>query len=276
MPKKQQITIDGRDLAISNLDKIFYPENGFTKGEVIRFYSEIADVILPHLDDRPLTLKRYPDGITAEHFYEKNAPKHTPPWVKRFAVPRSEGGPDIHYVLCNDRATLVWVTNLADIEKHVLLSRVPDVNRPTSVVFDLDPGEPANILDCGKVALHLKGVFDALKLESFVKVSGSKGLHLNVPLNTAVTYEMSQPFAKTIAELVEQQLPDQVVSAMAKTLRRGKVLIDWSQNSDFKTTVCVYAMRAKEGGPFISMPVTWEELATSRETKERRRSVLPT
>ncbi len=260
MPKKQQITIDGHELTISNLDKVFYPSNGFTKGDVIRFYSQLADAILPHLHDRPLTLKRYPDGITAEHFYEKNAPKHTPSWVKRFAVPRSEGGPDIHYVLCNDLATLVWVTNLGDIEKHVLLARGPDVNRPTSVVFDLDPGEPATILDCGKVALHLKGVFDALNLESFVKVSGSKGLHLTVPLNSAVTYETSQPFAKTIAELVEQQLPDCVVSAMAKTLRRGKVLIDWSQNSDFKTTVCVYAMRAKEGGPFISMPVTWQEL----------------
>ena len=267
MTKKQQIEVDGRELTISNLDKVFYHENGFTKGEVIRFYSEIADAILPHLSDRPLTLKRYPDGITAEHFYEKNAPKHTPPWVKRFAVPRSEGGPNINYVLCNDRATLVWATNLGDIEKHILLSHVPDVNRPTSVVFDLDPGEPAAILDCARIALHLKGVFDALKLESFVKVSGSKGLHLSVPLNTSVTYEMSQPFAKAIAELVEQQLPDQVVSAMARTLRRGKVLIDWSQNSDFKTTVCVYAMRAKEGGPFISMPVTWEELARAVKRK---------
>ena len=248
MTKKQQIEVDGRELTISNLDKVFFPESGFTKGEVIEFYSDIAEAILPHLRDRPLTLKRYPDGITGEHFYEKNAPKHTPPWVKRFAVPRSEGGPDINYVLCNDRATLVWATNLGDIEKHVLLAHAPELNRPTSVVFDLDPGEPAGILDCGEVALHLKKVFDALKLESFVKVSGSKGLHLAVPLNTEVTYEATQPFAKAIAELVMQQLPDRVVSEMAKTLRRGKVLIDWSQNSDFKTTVCVYAMRAKDGG----------------------------
>jgi DNA ligase D, 3''-phosphoesterase domain/DNA polymerase LigD, polymerase domain/DNA polymerase LigD, ligase domain len=261
MPSKKQNTeVEGREVTISNVEKVFYPASGYTKGEVIRFYSQIADVILPHLHNRPLTLKRYPDGILAEHFYEKNAPKHTPLWVKRFAVPRSEGGPHINYVLCNDRATLVWATNLGDIEKHVLLAQVPNLNRPTAVVFDLDPGEPANILDCGKVALHLKGVFDALKLKSFVKVSGSKGLHLSVPLNSTVTYEMSQPFAKAIAELVERQLPEQVVSAMAKRLRHGKVLIDWSQNSDFKTTVCVYAMRAKDGGPFISMPVTWEEL----------------
>ena len=266
--QKQNIEVEGREVTISNVAKVFFPELGFTKGQVIAFYADIAATILPHLRDRPLTLKRFPDGITGEHFYEKNAPAHTPPWVKKFAVPRSEGGSDIQYVLCNDRATLIWATNLGDIEKHVLLARAPDLHRPTSVVFDLDPGEPANILDCGKIALHLKGVFDALKLKSFVKVSGSKGLHLSVPLNSAVTYEMSQPFAKTVAELVEQQLPDQVVSAMTKTLRRGKVLIDWSQNSDFKTTVCVYAMRAREGGPFISMPVTWEELAKAVESKK--------
>ena len=261
MPKKEQIEVEGRELTISNLDKVFYPESGYTKGQVSAFYSQIAEAIIPHLRDRPLTLKRYPDGITGEHFYEKNAPKHTPPWVKRFAVPRSEGGPHINYVLCNDRATLLWVTNLGDIEKHVLLARVPDVNWPTSIVFDLDPGEPAGILECGEVALHLKKVFEGLGLETFVKVSGSKGLHLAVPLNTPVTYEATQPFAKAIAELVTQQLPDRAVSEMAKTLRRGKVLIDWSQNSDFKTTVCVYAMRAKREEPFISMPITWQELA---------------
>jgi bifunctional non-homologous end joining protein LigD len=266
--KKQHIDIEGREVTISNVGKIFFPETAFSKGQVIAFYADIAETILPHLRDRPLTLKRYPDGLAGEHFYEKNAPVHTPLWVKKFAVPRSEGGSDIQYVLCNDRATLIWATNLGDIEKHVLLARAPDLYRPTAVVFDLDPGESTTILDCGKVALHLKNVFDALELKSFVKVSGSKGLHLSVPLNSAVTYEMTQPFAKAIAELVEQQLPDQVVSAMAKTLRRGKVLIDWSQNSDFKTTVCVYAMRAKEGGPFISLPVTWEELAKAVKSKK--------
>ncbi|MEA3210603.1 MAG: bifunctional non-ous end joining protein LigD [Chthoniobacter sp.] len=261
MATKQHVEVEGRELVISNVEKVFFPDTGFTKGEVIAFYAEFADTILPHLRDRPLTLKRYPDGITGEHFYEKNAPAHTPAWVKRFAVPRSEGGRDVHYVLCNDRATLIWVTNLADIEKHVLLARVPDLNQPTSVVFDLDPGEPASILDCGRVALHLKGLFEAWDLESFVKVSGSKGLHLTVPLNAEATYELTQPFAKAVAELAAQQIPDRVVSGMAKTLRRGKVLIDWSQNSDFKTTVGVYAMRAKSAEPFISMPITWDELA---------------
>jgi bifunctional non-homologous end joining protein LigD len=261
MPTKHHIEVEGRELTISNLEKVYYPESGFTKGEVISFYSEIAEVILPHLRNRPLTLKRFPEGITGQHFYEKNAPVHTPPWVKRFAVARSEGGSDIRYVLCNDRATLIWVTNLADIEKHALLAVAPDLQRPTSLVFDLDPGEPAGILECGRVALHLKDLLDTLNLQSFVKVSGSKGLHLIVPLNYEVTYGMTQPFAKALAELACQQMPDRVVSEMAKTLRRGKVFIDWSQNSDFKTTVCVYAMRAKSGEPFISMPISWKELS---------------
>ena len=164
--KRQVIAVDERDLAISNVDKVYYPESGFTKGEVIAFYSEIADAILPHLRDRPLTLKRFPEGISGEHFYEKNAPRHTPPWVQRFAVPRSEGGGDIHYVLCNDRATLLWATNLGDIEKHVLLACAPQLNHPTSIVFDLDPGAPANILDCSRVALRLREVFQAWGLQS--------------------------------------------------------------------------------------------------------------
>ena len=269
MTKKQIIKVGTRELSISNLDKVFYPESGFTKGQVITFYSDIADVILPHLRDRPLTMKRYPDGVTGQHFYEKNAPVHTPDWVKRFAVPRDEDGRHIHYILCNDRPTLVWVTNLGDIEKHVLLARAPKIDQPTSVVFDLDPGEPANVLDCCEIALHLKNIFDGLKLECFAKVSGSKGLHLTVPLNTKVTYEATQPFAKAIADLAVQQLPDRVVSVMAKTVRRGKVLIDWSQNSDFKTTVAVYAMRAKGSEPFISMPVTWEEVARAAKRSDQ-------
>ncbi|MDB6117127.1 MAG: ATP-dependent ligase clustered with Ku protein LigD [Verrucomicrobiaceae bacterium] len=261
MPSKQSIKIDGREVVLSNLEKVYYPQSGFTKGEVIEFYTSIAHVIIPHLKDRPLTLKRFPEGVEKEPFYEKNAPSHTPSWVKTFAVPRSEGGSAINYILCNDAATLLWATNLADIEKHVLLARAPDLNRPTSIVFDLDPGEPAGILDCGRVALGLKKIFDGLNLQSFLKVSGSKGLHLTIPLNTPVTYEVTQPFAKAIAELATQQMPDDVVSEMAKNLRKGKVLIDWSQNSDFKTTVCVYAMRAKKEAPFISLPITWEELA---------------
>ena len=275
MPKhQQQLRVDGRDLAVSNLDKRYFPETGFTKGEVIAFYSEIAEVILPHLRDRPLTLKRYPEGIGGEHFYEKNAPKYKPDWVQTFAVPRTEREGEINYVLCNDRATLIWATNLADIEKHVLLARAPDLHRPTSIVFDLDPGEPAGMIECGEIALHLKQLFETWGLESFVKVSGSKGLHLSVPLNCDVTYEVSQPFAKTVAELVAHQMPKRVVSEMAKSLRGGKVFIDWSQNSDFKTTVCVYSMRAKSAEPFISMPITWDELARAVKRKDEQRLIF--
>ncbi len=264
MARNQQIVkVDGRDLAISNVDKIYFPETGFTKGEVIAFYSEIADIIIPHLRDRPLTMKRSPEGVEGETFYEKNAPKHTPAWVETFAVPRSEGGPAINYILCNDRATLLWTANLADIEKHVLLAQAPALNEPTSVVFDLDPGAPAGILECGQVAMHLKGLFEAWGLESFVKVSGSKGLHLSVPLNSGAPYELTQPFAKAVAQLGAQQLPKLVVSEMSKSVRAGKVLIDWSQNSDFKTTVAVYAMRAKKTAPFVSLPITWKELASA-------------
>ncbi len=268
MPAKQIVKVEGRALTFSNADKVLFPESAFTKGEVMAFYARIADTILPHLHDRPLTMKRYPDGIASPPFYEKNAPAHRPDWVVTFPVPRSEGGPDINYILCNDRATLLWATNLGDIEKHTFLARVPDLNCPTALVFDLDPGEPADIIDCCHVALSLRAIFETWGLQSFVKVSGSKGLHLTVPLNLPTSYEVTQPFAKALAQLAAAQDPDRVVFDMAKALRKGKVLIDWSQNSDFKTTVCVYAMRAKQGGPFVSMPVTWEEIGKAAKSKK--------
>lgn len=268
MARRLAVEIGNREVTVSNLEKVYFPQTGFTKGEVIAFYADIAEYILPHLQQRPLTMLRMPEGVQGESFYEKNAPAHTPDWVRTFAVPRSEGGEDIHYVLCNDLPTLVWVTNLGDIEKHVLLAQAPRVERPTSLVFDLDPGEGAGLLECAGVALELRTVLEGLGLQAFVKVSGSKGLHLNVPLNTAVTYEQTQPFAKSIAELLARQLPEQVVSGMARRARRGKVLIDWSQNSDFKTTVCVYALRARRGAPFISLPITWEELARAVRRKK--------
>lgn len=270
MKTKQTIKAGGREITLSNVEKVYFPKGKYTKGEFLSYYASIADTLLPYLKNRPLTLKRYPDGMTGESFYEKNAPMHTPDWVKRVKVPRSEGVGEVSYILCNDVATLLWACNLGDIEKHVFLAKTPSLNRPTSVVFDLDPGEGADILDCGEVALQLKKVFDSLKLECFVKVSGSKGLHLTVPLNTAVTYEKTQPFAKAIADLMVQQMPDRVVSAMAKNLRRKKVLIDWSQNSEHKTTVCVYAMRAKHEEPFISAPITWAELAQAVKKKKAK------
>ncbi|HEV7405587.1 MAG TPA: non-homologous end-joining DNA ligase [Chthoniobacteraceae bacterium] len=272
MPKKpkQTLTVDGRELAVSNLDKVYFPECGFTKGEVLGFYLHVAGVLLPHLEGRPLTMKRYPEGVAGEHFYEKNAPVHTPDWVPRFPVPREEGGAPSPRILCNDRATLLWVVNLGDIEKHVILARAPRLNEPTSIVFDLDPGEPAGVVECARVALHLKEMLEAWNLETFVKVSGSKGLHLSVPLNSGTPYEQARPFAKAIAELAAQRLPGEVVSGMSKAVRRGKVFIDWSQNTDFKTTVSVYSMRARRGEPFISLPVTWAEIRKAVKTKSDR------
>jgi bifunctional non-homologous end joining protein LigD len=256
--RKHQLEIDGRLLALTNLDKVLYP-SGFTKGQVIDFYIRIADYLLPHLAGRPITLKRFPDGIGAAHFYEKDAPRHTPAWVRTCNVPRRDGR-DIRYIVIDDLPTLVWSANLANLELHPFLHRAPHIDRPDSVAFDLDPGEGTDILTCARVAFWLEEFFAAAGLQSFAKVSGSKGLQVYVPLNTAVSYETTQLFAKSLAERLQREHPEAVVSDMAKVKRAGKVLIDWSQNSDFKTTVSVYSLRAKRAEPYVSMPVTWDEL----------------
>lgn len=253
---------------MSNLDKVLFPTVKFTKGQLIDYYIRIADFVLPHLRERPITLKRYPDGITGEHFYEKNAPKFTPDWIKTARVWRVSGESQIRYILINDLPTLVWCSNLANIELHTLLSKAPKTDRPTSVVFDLDPGPPAGVLECAQVAVWLRNLLDQLKLKSFVKSSGSKGLHFYVPLNTPVTYETTQALAKALATSLEQAHPDQVVSVMAKEARGGKVFIDWSQNTAHKTTVCVYSLRAKKEQPFVSMPMKWEEVERAIKKKD--------
>ena len=256
------VLVDGRRLKITNWDKVLYPETGFTKGQLIAYYARIAPVVLPHLHDRPLTLKRYPNGVDAQYFYEKNAPSHRPDWVRTAHV----GG--IDYVLAQDRSTLVWLANLADIELHTSLSvdGAPDV--PTVLAFDLDPGTPAGLVECCEVGLVLRGLFDQLGSRSFAKTSGSKGLQVYVPLNTPTTYRETKPFAKRIAELLEQRMPELVVSRMTKRLRPGRVLVDWSQNDAHKTTVNVYSTRARER-PTVSTPVTWDEVsATLRERDE--------
>jgi bifunctional non-homologous end joining protein LigD len=252
-----EVEVGGRQLRLSNLDKVLYPEPGFTKGQVIDYYSRIAPVLLPHLKDRPLTLKRYPDGVEGPHFYEKQCPKHRPPWVKTTAVPAR--GKTIDFCLANDLPTLVWAANLADLELHTSLSKKSDIQRPTTMAFDLDPGPPATIVECSQVALWLREIFDELGLESFPKTSGSKGMQLYVPLNTKVTYDDTKPFAKALAELLEKQHPKQVVSSMKKELRPNKVLIDWSQNDEHKTTVNVYSLRAKSR-PTVSTPLSWDEV----------------
>lgn len=252
----------------SNLKKLYFP-SGYTKGEMIRYYIEVAPYILPHLKDRPVTLIRFPDGVKGESFYEKNAPDHRPDWVKTFEVPRREKDSFTNYILINDAETLAWCANLGAIELHPFLHRVPKLEKPTHVAFDLDPGEGSDIFNCAEVAFLLKEIFDKLGLESFPKVSGSKGIQIYVPLNTEATYAATSAFAKTVAELLTQQHPELVVSQMAKVLRKGRVMIDWSQNSGSKTTVCVYSMRGKHDEPFISMPITWAELKSAAKKKNR-------
>ncbi len=259
MATKATLEVAGRKVDVSNLDKVFYPKTGFTKGQMIDYYIRISEVLLPHLKDRPLSLKRYPDGVDGFFFYEKQAPSHRPPWIKTVRVDKKEGGA-IDYCVMNDLPSLVWAANLADLELHTFLHRGRAIHKPTALAFDLDPGPPADILQCCQVGLWLKEIFDALKMQSFPKTSGSKGLQVYVPLNTAVTYEKTKEFAHTVALLLEKQHPDLVVSRMQKVLRKGKVLVDWSQNDDKKTTINVYSLRAKER-PTVSTPVTWEEVA---------------
>ncbi|HET9489203.1 MAG TPA: non-homologous end-joining DNA ligase [Methylomirabilota bacterium] len=258
-------------IAVSNPDKLMYPAAGFTKADVVAYYVAVAPYMLPHLRGRPVTLKRYPDGVGGKFFYEKDAPAHTPAWVKRFPVPRQRGGPDIQYIVIEDVRTLAWCANLASLEIHPFLHRVPALDVPTAVVFDLDPGPRTDVVTCAEVGFLLKGLLDRLELQAFPKVSGSKGIQVYVPLNTAVTYAESQPFARTVAEWLEREHPRLITADMAKSRRSGRVFIDWSQNAPHKTTVAVYSLRAKRERPFVSMPVTWEELRRAIRAGDGRR-----
>jgi bifunctional non-homologous end joining protein LigD len=253
------VEIQGRQLELSNLDKVLYPETGFTKGQLIDYYVRIAPVLLPHLKGRPLTMKRYPNGVNGQFFYEKNCPVHRPDWVDTTAVWSEGNNRWMDYCTVQDLPTLVWVANLASIELHPSLSVGKKIEQPTYIVFDLDPGPPATIVKCCQVGLWVRQIFEQFGLESFAKTSGSKGLQIYVPLNTPVTYEQTKPFAKTIARLLEDAHRDMVVSDMKKSLRTNKIFVDWSQNDQYKTTVNVYSMRAKER-PTVSTPVTWKEV----------------
>ncbi len=269
--KTEQLTVDGKRIQLSNLDKVLYRGDRFTKADVIDYYLRISKHLLSHLRNRPVTLKRFPDGVFGEAFYEKDAPAFTPPWVKTVSVPRRETeGADIRYIMINDRPTLVWLANLANLEIHPFLHRAPRLDRPTAIVFDCDPGEGATILECARVASMLREVLQELRLDSYAKVSGSKGLQVYVPLNSPVTYDETQPLAKALAELLAQREPRLIVSEMPKKLRTKKVFIDWSQNTDYKTTVGVYSLRAKpeRPRPFVSLPVEWDELWAAIENKD--------
>jgi len=260
-----EIELEGRALKLTNLDKVLYPQVGFTKADVIGYYAAIAPVLLGHLHDRPLTLKRYPNGVEGKYFYEKQCPQHAPDWVRTAAVPTGRQGREIRYCLCQDRPTLVWMANLADLELHPSLSRADAMDRPRTLAFDLDPGEPASLVECCDVALQLRDVFAELGMQAFAKTSGSKGLQVYVPLNRSdVSYEQTKPFAHAVANLFERRRPELVVATMAKAQRPGKVLIDWSQNDEHKTTISVYSLRAR-AAPTVSTPVSWEEVQVCHE-----------
>ncbi|MHB1837107.1 MAG: non-homologous end-joining DNA ligase, partial [Solirubrobacteraceae bacterium] len=248
------VVADGRALKISNWDKVLFGQTGFTKGDLIAYYASVAPALLPHLHDRPLTLKRYPNGVDEPYFYEKQSPAHRPDWVKTARI-----GP-ITYTLAQDRPTLIWLANLADIELHTSLSLAAHPERPTMAVFDLDPGEGAGLVQCAEVALVLRGLFDGIGLQSLAKTSGSKGIQVYVPLNRPdVGYEQTKSFARAVAQLLEARMPELVVARMTKSLRAGRVLVDYSQNDAHKTTVNVYSVRARER-PTVSTPVTWDEV----------------
>jgi bifunctional non-homologous end joining protein LigD len=273
MPSSTIVEVEGRKLKLSNLEKVLYPAAGFTKGQVIDYYVRIAPALLPHLKGRPLTMKRYPEGVDHPYFFEKNAPMHRPDWVKTAPIWSEGNDRNVNYILANELATLVWVANLASIELHPSLSLAKDIECPTMIVFDLDPGPPANIVECCQVGLWVREVFDHFGLKSFPKTSGSKGLQIYVPLNTKTSYDETKPFAHALARLLESEHRDLVVSDMKKAIRTNKVLVDWSQNDQHKTTVSIYALRARER-PTVSTPVTWEEVEQTLKKKDPQRLVF--
>jgi bifunctional non-homologous end joining protein LigD len=274
MTSKEQVNVDGHVVPLTNTDKVLYPRSGFTKAQVIDYYLRVSQWILPHLRGRPVTLKRFPDGVAGKAFYEKNASRSKPDWVRKASVPRHGGGAAIQYVVIDDRATLAWCANMASLELHPFLHRADALEKPTSVVFDLDPGEGVTVIATARLALVLRDVLARVGLKSFAKFSGSKGIQVFAPLNTQVTYGQTQPFARAVAEWFRNEHPDLIVFEMTRTARAGKVFIDWSQNSDFKTTVAVYSLRAKADPPCVSLPVTWDEMEAMVHENDTERFCL--
>ena len=259
------VEVDGHELKLSNLDKVLYPKHGFTKGEVIDYYARIAPTMLPHLGDRAITLKRYPNGVDDKFFYEKNCPKAKPEWMKTAPIQSEDGS--IEYCQFDSVADVVWAANLASLELHTTMARAATPGNPTMVVFDLDPGAPADILDCADIALWIRDLLAGIGFESVVKTSGSKGMQVYLPLNGENDYGHTTGFAKSVAELMEREAPDRVVSVQKKSLRTGKVLVDWMQNSFHKTTVCAYSLRARDT-PTVSTPLRWEEVEAAHDERD--------
>jgi bifunctional non-homologous end joining protein LigD len=262
---KVTVDVDGRHLTLSNLPKVLYPEAGFSKGEIIDYYSRIAPILLPHLADRPLTVKRYPNGVDQHFFFEKNAPRGTPDWVRTITLPvpgSTKNRETIDFVIVEGLPTLVWLANLAALELHVPQWRVPKrARKPRTdlVVFDLDPGPPATIAECCEVAVQLRDVLEGDGLTPFPKTSGSKGMQVSAPVEVDDP-ELTSTYAHSVAKRLEKAMPELVVSRMAKALRPNKIFVDWSQNNPAKTTVAPYSLRAK-GSPTVSTPLTWDEVA---------------
>jgi bifunctional non-homologous end joining protein LigD len=262
----RQVEVEGRELKLTNLDKVLYPKAGFSKGEVVDYYAKVAPVMVPHLAGRAVTLRRFPEGVddTDAAFFEKRCPKHRPEWVQTTPVSASTG--TIDFCVCEDLPTLVWMAQLAAIELHPSLSLGRAPTRPTVLAFDLDPGPPADVVDCCRVALRLRDMFGHFGVQCFPKTSGSKGMQVYVPLNSKkVNYDVTKPFAKAIAQLLEKQTPDLVVSKMKKVERGGKIFVDWSQNHRSKTTIAVYSLRARER-PTVSTPVKWDEVEAAADS----------
>lgn len=270
MGGSRQVEVDGRELRLTNLDKVLYPEAGFTKGEMVDYYARVAEAIVPHLAGRAVTLRRFPEGVDDldAAFFEKRCPKHRPKWVKTARVEAGPHAGKIDFCVCDSLPTLVWMAQLAAIELHPSLSLSRAPKRPTVLAFDLDPGPPAGIVECCRVGLRLREMFDRFGLRCFAKTSGSKGLQVYVPLNGKTPYEVTKPFAKAIAQLLEKQTPEQVVSKMKKAERKGKVFVDWSQNHQRKTTIAVYSLRARPR-PTVSTPVGWDEVEGAVERDDR-------
>ena len=268
-PDKVAVDVEGRNLILTNLAKVLYPQAGFTKGHVIDYYLRVAPALLPHIAGRPLTLKRYPDGVTGQHFYAKHAPDHRPSWVRteRVHSPGSTSGQDwVRYVVADDLPTLIWTANLAGLELHTPMWRLPHQGEPDLLVFDLDPGAPANIVECCAVALLLRPLLEELGLRPFAKTSGGKGLQLLAALS-GFSSDRASAQARSLAEQLGREHPGAIVSKMTKTLRPGKVLIDWSQNNAVKTTVAPYSLRARSM-PTVSTPVTWDEVADCKRPED--------
>ena len=255
--------VGGRQLAIGKLDRVLYPEPGTTKAHLLSYYARIAPVLVPHLSERLLHMHRYPEGVDGPRFWQKECPEHKPDWVPTAGVSSRDKAQEICYCVLNEVASVLWAVNLGSLELHTSLHTRADLHRPTVIAFDLDPGEGVDVLACAEVALRLRSVLDGMGLRSWVKTSGSKGLQVYVPLNSDVTYAQTKPLARAVAEGLERTWPERVVSRVQRSLRAGKVLIDWGQNTEHKSMVAVYSARAR-ARPTVSTPLTWDELEAAR------------